>query len=131
MLRVDSRLTDAEEAIVSGCLDSAVAVHRELGPGFREIIYHRALALEMSSRGIRFESEKALSVRYRSWNIAGQKADLVVEDIVIVEIKTVPRLLPIHRHQVTSYLKATNLKVGLLLNFRSSLLKHGMQRVMI
>jgi GxxExxY protein len=131
MLRIESRLNDAQEAIVSQCLDAAIAVHRELGPGFRELIYHRALLLELDARSLAFETEKPIQVRYKEWVIPGQKADLVVEKIVLVEIKTVPKLRAIHRHQVTSYLKAAGLKVGLLLNFRSSLLKHGMQRVMI
>jgi GxxExxY protein len=131
MLKTASRLSDAHEVIVSKCLDAAIAVHRELGPGFREIIYHRALLLELDSRGVAFETEKPIAVRYRDWVIPGQKADLVVEKIVLVEIKTVPKLKPVHRHQVTSYLKAADLKVGLLLNFSASLLKYGMQRVMI
>jgi GxxExxY protein len=129
MLRVASRLTEPQEKVVSGVLDAAIAVHRELGPGFRELIYHRALLLELNAHGVAFETEKPIDVRYKEWLIPGQKADLVVEGIVLVEIKTVPKLRPIHRHQVTSYLKAAGLTVGLLLNFRSSLLKHGMQRI--
>lgn len=129
LLRVESRLTEAEEALVSESISCAIAVHRELGPGFRELIYHRALLLELDSRGLSYETEKPVDVRYKEWTIHGQKADLVVGGLVLLEIKTVPKLRALHRHQVTSYLKAAGLKAGLLLNFRSSLLKNGIQRV--
>ena len=110
-------------------MDCGFHVHRELGPGFREIIYARAYRLELDSRGMQYESEKPILVRYKEWTIPGQKVDLIVEGLVLIEIKTVPRLRPVHRAQVLSYLKTLDLKVGLLMNFRAPLLKQGFQRV--
>ena len=129
MLRVVSALSETEEAVVAACIDCGIAVHRELGPGFKEAIYHQALRLELNSRGLRFETEKPIVVRYKTWEIPGQKLDLLVEGVVIVEVKAVPKLLTLHRYQVQSYLRTLNLRIALLMNFRSSLLKHGLRRV--
>ena len=111
-----------------GC---GIAVHRELGPGFKESIYHRAYRLELESGGLAFETDKPILVRYRDWFIPGQKVDLLVEGVVLVEIKTVTRLLSLHRHQLMSYLKTTGLRVGLLMNFNASLLKNGLERIVL
>ena len=129
MLRVSSPLTADQEKIVAEVVDCGVTVHRVLGPGFREKIYSRAFRLELDSRQLRFECEKPILVRYKDWTIPGQKVDLIVEDVVLVEIKVVPRLRPIHRVQVISYLKTTGLRVGLLMNFNAVVLKQGLQRV--
>jgi GxxExxY protein len=116
------------EAIVKACIGAAIAVHRELGPGFREVIYRRAYCLEIDSLGLRFECEKAVLVKYREWLIPGQRLDLVVGDSVIIEIKSVPRLLRRHERQILSYLKTTGYRVGLLMNFNSKLLRDGLKR---
>ena len=116
------------EATVKACIGVAIAVHRELGPGYREIIYRRAYCLELDSRGLRFECEKAVLVKYRDWVIPGQRLDLVVDDRVIIEIKSVPRLLRRHERQVLSYLKTTGYRVGLLMNFNARLLRDGLKR---
>lgn len=128
-MRTSSPLDAEQERIVSAALDCGFTVHRELGPGFREIIYERAYRLELDSRGLRFESEKPILVRYREWTIPGQKVDLIIERLVLIEIKTVPKLRPVHRAQLLSYLKTLDLRVGLLMNFRAPLLKQGLQRV--
>src|SRR5262245_64845292 len=93
MLRVISPLTDREEQVISLAMDCAFAVHREIGPGFREKIYRTAYSLELNARGIQFECEKKIDVRYKEWTIPGQRVDLVVEGLVIVEIKAVSKLL--------------------------------------
>jgi GxxExxY protein len=129
MLNVRSELSPEEEAIVSEVIGCAIAVHKELGPGFKESIYHRAFRLELDSRGIPYASDKPILVRYRNWDIPGQKVDLIVARIVLVELKVVPRLRPVHRHQVQSYLRTTKLPIGLLMNFNVTLLKDGLQRV--
>jgi GxxExxY protein len=116
------------EATVKLCIGVAIAVHRELGPGYREVIYRRAYCLELDSRGLRFECEKAVMVKYRDWLIPGQRLDLVVSDSVIIEIKSVPRLLRRHERQVLSYLKTTGYRVGLLLNFNTRLMRDGLKR---
>jgi len=129
MLNVPSDLSRDEEAIVSEVIGCAIAVHRELGPGFKESIYHRAFRLELDSRRIPYESDKPILVKYRDWQIPGQKVDLIVAGIVLAELKVVSRLRALHRHQVQSYLRTTNLPIGLLMNFNVTLLKDGLRRV--
>ena len=131
MLRVPSPVSDEDEQMVSATIGCAIAVHRALGPGFKEIIYHRAFRLELESRKIAFESEKRILVKYRDWLIPGQTVDLIVGKAVLVEVKAVPRLRAFHRLQVLSYLRTTGLRVGLLLNFNEPLLKQGLQRVVL
>jgi GxxExxY protein len=116
------------EATVKACIGAAIAVHRELGPGYRELIYRRAYCLELDSRGLRFECEKPVLVKYRDWLIPGQRLDLVVDDSVIIEVKSVPRLLRRHEGQLLSYLKSTGYRVGLLLNFNGNLMRDGVKR---
>ena len=115
--------------IATVCIDAAMQVHRELGPGFKEVIYERAYCLELDGRGVAFECEKPILVRYKSWDIPGQKIDLLVGGLVLVEIKAVPKLKDIHTHQVLSYLKTLNLRLGLLMNFKQRLLRDGLRRV--
>jgi GxxExxY protein len=122
-------LSEADEAVVTDAIGCAVSVHRTLGPGFKESIYHRAFVLELDSRGIRYETEKPILVKYRSWEIPGQRVDLIVGGIVLIEIKAVPKIRALHRAQVLSYLRTTKLHVGLILNFNATLMRHGIQRV--
>ena len=131
MLRNGSALTDTEEEIVRQTIGSGIEVHRNLGPGYKEPIYGTAFVLELESRGMRFEREKAIDVRYKQWTIPGQRIDLIVEGLVIVELKAVSRLKEIHRRQVLSYLKSTGLPVGLVMNFNTVLLKNGLMRVIL
>ena len=116
------------EDIVRACIGCAIQVHRGLGPGYREIIYKRAYCLELDSSGLKFECEKEVLVRYRDWLIPGQKLDLIVADVVLVEIKSVPRLRARHEKQILSYLKTAGLRVGLLLNFNARLMRDGLRR---
>jgi GxxExxY protein len=131
VLRVSSPLNPDQETIVTEVIECAFTVHRALGPGFREKIYVSAFRLELDSRGLRFESEKPIVVHYKDWEIPGQKVDLIVENLVLVELKTVPRLRAIHRSQVISYLKTTGLRIGILVNFNTGILKHGLRRVVV
>ena len=131
LIKTDTPLSQLQERIVTVAIDAAVTVHRELGPGFRERIYKRAYCLELDSRGLKFETEKPIDVKYREWLIPGQRIDLIVESVVLVEIKAVPRLRSLHRCQVVSYLKTTGLRVGLLLNFNAPLMKQGLQRIVL
>ncbi len=102
MLRVYSPLTVEEETIVRKSVDVGYTVHRELGPGFKERIYEEAFCLELSSRGMSFERQKRIEVRYKQQSIPGQKVDLIVEGTVLIELKSVPRLRRIHKAQVIS-----------------------------
>jgi len=99
---------------VIGCM---IAVHKELGPGFTEPVYRRALELELAHEGIDFKSEVEVKLRYRGKPIGMQRLDVLVEDRLIVELKAVEELHKKHYAQVRSYLKATNKHVGLLANF--------------
>ena len=110
-------------------MDCAFKVHRHLGPGFKERIYTEALCLEFDVSGLSFEREKPIAVVYRDWRIPGQRVDLLVAGRVLVEVKAVPQLRPLHRSQVFSYLKTLDLRIGLVINFNCRLLKHGFKRV--
>ena len=129
MLNKHSDLSAEQEALVTAVIGCGIAIHRELGPGFKECIYHQAFRLELTSRKMAFESDKPILVTYREWLIPGQRIDLIVEGTVLVELKAVPRLRALHRYQVQSYLRTTALPIGLLLNFNAPLLKDGLQRV--
>ena len=131
MLRVLSPLNASDERLVTAVVDCGFHVHSALGPGFRESIYARAFQLELSDRGLRFECEKAINVRYKRWTIPGQRIDLLVGGIAVVEIKAIPKLTALHREQVLSYLKTMNLHVGLLINFNCAYYKHGIRRVVL
>jgi GxxExxY protein len=130
MLRVESPLSVDLEQLVTQVIDVGFTVHKVLGPGFRERIYEAAFRLELESRSIRYESEKRISVKYKAWEIPGQKIDLIVEEAVLVELKAVPRLRPVHREQVRSYLRTTGVRIGLLMNFNQALFKNGVKRVL-
>ena len=129
MLSVVSPLSDREEQVFAWAMDCAFAVHRELGPGYREKIYDAAYCLELDLKGIKFEREKKIDVRYKHRVIPGQRIDLVLEGLVLIEIKAVAKLLKLHERQVRSYLKTMGLRVGLLVNFNTVLVKNGMRRI--
>jgi len=131
MLRVPSPLDDATEAQITAVIDCAVAVHRTLGPGFIESVYHNALCLELQTRGIPFETEKTVVVRYLEKPVGVHRLDLVVDSAVIVELKAVKCLDAAHHAQVLSYLKATGYRVGLLMNFGGVTLSQGLRRVVL
>ena len=99
---------------VIGCM---IEVHKRLGPGFLENVYHRAVEVELGQQGIGFESEKEISLEYRGQKIGIHRLDLFVEEQLVVELKTVEALVKKHYAQVRSYLKAVGKPVGLLVNF--------------
>jgi GxxExxY protein len=111
---------------VIGCL---LTVHRLLGPGYKEVIYKRACCLEFEAQGLKFECEKKILVRYKNWHIPGQTIDLIVRNLIVVELKALPRLKEMHRRQLASYLKATDLRLGFLVNFNVPILKGNIKRV--
>lgn len=113
---------------VIGC---AITVHRILGAGFKERIYERAFCLELEENGMKYECEKKIKVPYKRWLIDGHTLDLIIEGLVIVELKAVPRLAEVHRLQVLSYLKATGLRLGYVMNFNTEVMKHGIKRVVL
>jgi GxxExxY protein len=111
-----------------GC---AIAVHRELGAGFLESIYQRAMVIELNARGLQFEEQQPVRVCYRGIEIPGQRVDLIVERLVVVELKSVKRIDDVHRAQVISYLNTVGLRAGLLINFRVPLLRVGIKRIVL
>jgi GxxExxY protein len=119
-------LNKITEAIIS----SAIAVHRELGPGLLESAYEACLTFELIERGFLAERQKALPVTYREVSLdCGYRIDLLVENQVIVELKTVESIAPIHEAQLLSYLKLSGCAVGLLINFNVRVLKNGIRRI--
>ncbi len=119
-----------EIAISRVILDGALDVLRALGPGLLESAYRRVLADELADRGLRVDTERRIPVRYKGRCYdAAYRADLVLNDLVIVELKSVERLADIHKKQLLTYLKLSGLKLGLLLNFGQVLLKDGIVRI--
>ena len=110
-------------------IGAAIEVHRQLGPGFLESIYEEALTLELADAGLAFVRQKEIGVVYKGRVIGKHRLDLLVGEQLVVELKTVEELAAIHKAQVISYLKATGLSLGLLINFNVPLLKDGVQRV--
>jgi GxxExxY protein len=110
-------------------IGAAIEVHRVLGPGLLELIYEEALCVELELRGIAFQRQVELDVYYKGQAIKGHRVDLLVEDQVVVEIKSVIKLPDVATAQVLSYLKATKLRRGLLLNFGMLRLTDGIKRL--
>jgi len=116
--------------ITQTILDAAFYVHTQLGPGLLESVYEVALAHELNKRGLRVERQKPIPIRYDGLTFEeGFRADLLVEDIVIVELKSVEALGPVHPKQVLTYLRLSGRTVGLLLNFGAARLKDGIERI--
>jgi len=120
------RLNQITERII-GC---AIEVHRALGPGLLESAYEECLCYELSQLGIKFGRQVSLPIIYKGIKLeCGYRMDLVVEELVIVEIKAVERIIPVHEAQLLSYLKLANKPLGLLINFHVSTLKNGLKRL--
>ena len=113
--------------IVIGC---AIEIHRALGPGLLESAYEACLCYELSQKGMLFKRQVSLPLSYKGVRLdCGYVMDLVVDDLVIVELKTVEKLLPIHEAQLITYLKLYGRSVGLLMNFNVALMKSGIKRL--
>ena len=111
-------------------IQSAIEVHRALGPGLLESAYRTCLAYELREAGMSFRQEHPIPVRYRSTSLdCGYRADLMIEDVLLVELKSVERLLPIHDAQLLTYLKLSGLHLGLLINFNAVPLRRGIRRL--
>ena len=118
------------ESIATQVVDAALSVHRELGPGLLESAYEMALSRELSLRGISFERQKPLPVQYKGVHLdCGYRVDVFVEGSIIIELKTVDEIAPIHEAQLFTYLKLADCHLGFLINFNTRLLKHGLRRI--
>lgn len=114
---------------VIGC---AIEVHRNLGPGLLESAYEQCLSYELLQTGISHQTQKEISVKYKEITLnCGYKADIMVEDKLIVELKAVDKVTPVYEAQILTYMKLTNIKTGLLINFNVKLLKDGIRRFVL
>ena len=117
---------DGTEQVIGGIIE----VHRALGPGLLESAYEACLCAELALRKMRFERQRAIPIRYKGvLGDCGYRVDLIVEEQILLELKSVERLLPIHEAQVVTYLRLANLPVGLLVNFNVSMLRTGLRRL--
>lgn len=120
----------SENEIARIIVDAAFTVHRRLGPGLLESVYEATLAHELAKRGLSLRRQQAMPVVYDTVRMdIGFRADLVVNGKVIVEIKSIEAIAPVHRKQLLTYLRLTNKKLGLLINFNVELIKDGVTRV--
>jgi GxxExxY protein len=132
--RAKSITTEAPRAqrdsITGQIIGAGIEVHRQLGPGLLESAYRACLCWELRHRGLRVEREVALPLVYKGVHVdAGYRLDLIVEGRVLVELKAIERLAPVHTAQVITYLRLTGLPVGLLMNFNAEVLRDGIVRV--
>jgi GxxExxY protein len=113
-------------------VDSAFVVHRALGPGLLESVYEQCVAIELTARGVAIQRQIAIPVVYRGVRIAGGfRMDLLVNSLVVVEIKSVERLLPIHEAQMLTYLTLAGHRLGILVNFNVATIKDGLRRIVL
>jgi len=112
-------------------IGAAIEVHRALGPGFLESVYEESLCMELYDRGIPFVRQRDVIIRYKGRDVGSGRTDLIVDDVLIVELKAVDALAPIHKAQLLSYLRTTGHPLGLLINFNVTTLKDGVQRVIL
>ena len=111
-------------------IGALIEVHRHLGPGLLESAYEACVCHELGVRGMRVERQRPMHLEYKGLRVdCGYRLDLVVDDRVLIELKTVERLLPVHQAQVITYLKLSGLQMGLLVNFNSRLLRDGLRRL--
>ena len=113
-------------------IGAAIEVHKSLGPGLLESIYEDCLCIELRKRDISFERQKEIAIEYKGITLENKyRLDIVVNRLIIVELKTVDELTPIHDAQLLTYLKLTGIKVGLLINFNVPVLKEGIKRLVL
>ena len=120
-----------QAALTERIIECSIEVHRNLGPGLLESIYESALCYELTVSGLAFKRQLGVPLFYKGILLSEHRPDLVGADAVIVEVKAVDRFDRIHTAQVLTYLRVTGLRVGLILNFNSAVLKHGIRRVIL
>ncbi len=120
------------DSLTESVIGLAIEVHRALGPGLLESAYQECLCYELKTNGIAFARQVALPVVYKAVKLdCGYRMDLVVGDRLVVELKTVEKILPIHEAQLLTYLRPSGIRTGLLLNFNTSVLKDGIKRMVL
>ncbi|MBP6656110.1 MAG: GxxExxY protein [Propionivibrio sp.] len=128
---MNHRDTEAQrDALTEEIIGAAIDVHRVLGPGLLESAYQECLCVELGSRNLRFVSQLELPVEYKGYRVdVGYRLDLIVENRIVLELKAVERLLPVHEAQLLTYLRLGCFRTGLLLNFNVPVLKDGIRRM--
>ena len=119
------------DALARLAIGAAIEVHRHLGPGYLEGVYEEALACEFDIQAISYQRQYAMPVNYKGRQVGQGKVDFVVGGKLIVELKAVDKLLPVHKAQVISYLKVSGCQLGLLINFDQRTLREGVQRIVL
>ena len=122
---------DHDYDVTSQVIGCAIEVHKALGPGLKEKPYAAALCESLSRKGIKFEIERTVPLRFEGVLIGNHRPDLIVENTVVVEVKSVEKLHPLFTSQLVTYLKVTGLRVGLILNFNCPRMKDGIKRVVL
>jgi GxxExxY protein len=112
-------------------IGAAIEVHRHLGPGYLESVYEEALCCELGEQDVPFARQAVTAVHYKSHAVGENRVDLLIDSVLIVELKAVESLAPIHTAQVISYLKSTGCQLGLLINFNVPVLKQGVKRIIL
>ena len=118
------------EALCSTVISAAIDVHRELGPGLLEVVYERAMAMELERRTIPFKRQVEMPVSYRGSVIGEHRVELLVGDKIVVELKAVVELLPLHDAQTLTYLRIGQFPLGLIINFHVPLMRFGLRRIL-
>ena len=127
-----SELPQRAEKLATELVDAAYSVHSELGPGLLESIYENCLCHELSLRGIEFEQQVVLPIAYKDLVIdGGLRLDLIVDRQIIVELKSVEKLITVHRAQILTYMKLTGYRLGFLINFNVPKIKEGIERLIL
>ena len=121
----------SQDALTEKIIGCAIEVHKRLGPGLLESIYESALCIELEHCGLKFERQPSLPITYRDRSIGDLRMDIVVENSVILELKSVERIDPVFEAQLLTYLRMSGLKTGLLINFNSRLLHQGIKRLVL
>lgn len=124
-------MLDGERDVSESVLRCAIEVHRCLGPGLLESAYESALCIELTDAGLSFARQVGVPLFYKGHLVSEYRPDLVVANRVVVEIKSVTRIEPVHVAQILTYLRVTSTQVGLLLNFNTAVLKQGIRRVVL
>ena len=119
------------DAITQKIIGCGIKVHKELGPGLLESIYESAMEIELNKADIKVERQKKIAVQYDGIEIGEHRLDLLIEETIVVELKSVERFDPVFQAQLLGYMKLGGYPVGLLMNFNSRLLKHGIKRMTI
>jgi GxxExxY protein len=120
----------AADALAYSVIGAAIEVHSHLGPGFLENAYDEALAIELDARGIRYARQYPITVRYKDFDVGEYRLDFMIDDLLVLELKSVSEITNVHRAQVRAYLAATRCELGLILNFNVARLRdNGIKRV--